>query len=281
VTSQTITTSAALFLARQREGFVPLAWFERAVDYLKELGVEPILFTAHGGDFLFDDCHLLADEGELHIFEEVIVARQGQLVASLKRQEIDSLGLDSPRRGAKTRADWRADARASLIGDDIYLGAAEELVADAAALLKRACEMSKGLFDVRYGFAYKMPLDDGPGGYASGSRPFRLADFRRWMKDRAAGIEAPKNADDLWNDELNGQRRHLTGLFRAAFPANVLSDVHVEAADLANARLGKLSPLDDALWLWQLAPDEIAPANAWLESKGLLVHQHSAGRESV
>jgi hypothetical protein len=280
VNSQITTTSAALFLADKREGFIPLTWFERAVDFLKELGVEPILFTAHGGDFLFDDCHLLADEGELPIFEEVIVARQGKLVASLKRQEIDSLGLDSPQQGAKTRSEWRADVSAS-IGEDVYLGADEELVASVTELLRRACEMARGLFEVRYGFAYKMPLDDEPACYASGLRRSGLADFRRLMQYRAAGVEPPKDADDLWNDELNGQRRHLTGLFRAAYPANVLSDAHVQGADLANARLGQLARLDDALWLWELAPEEIVPANAWLESKGLLVQQHGAGRESV
>jgi hypothetical protein len=155
------------------------------------------------------------------------------------------------------------------------------LIADAAILLKRACEMSKGLFDVRYGFAYTMPLDDRPSGYASGSRPFRLADFRRLMQYRAGGGEPPLDADDLWHDELGDKCRHLTGMFRAAYPANVLCDAHVQAADLASARLGQLSRLDDTLWLWELAPEEIVPANAWLESKRVLVCQKRASGDQA
>ena len=82
-----------------------------------------------------------------------------------------------------------------------------------------------------------------------------------------------KSADELWADELNGKRRHLSGHFRGAYPASILSESHVRAANLKPQGVGRLSELDNSLWLWELSESEIPQAEAMLAQRKLLVSQ--------
>lgn len=126
---------------------------------------------------------------------------------------------------------------------------------------------------MQYGFAYKMPLSDEPACYAAGIGRSSLADFRELLRQRSQGIARQKTAEDLWRDELFGKKRHLTGLFRDAYPASMLSEAHVRAAELVSQPIGKLTALDESRWLWVLSRDEIPAARAMLENKKLLVAQ--------
>jgi hypothetical protein len=263
-----------LFCDSKQDQAVPLSWFEKAVELFDEYRLSPILFTAGGGEFELDDCHVLADPGgDLVKWGESITARGRDLVDALQKRVVDSLGLDSPRARADRRSDWRANADASSLRGTIYVGIDEELVSDPVALLRWAYDIAKGLFGVRYGIAYKMPLSEEPASYAGGSGPFSLADFREEMRERSQGIRRPVNADELWRDELMGKRRHLTGLFRGAYPGSILSESHVRAANLTSQGIGRLSELDDSFWLWELSESEIPQAEAMLAQRKLLVSQ--------
>jgi len=93
------------------------------------------------------------------------------------------------------------------------------------------------------------------------------------LDERRKGIRRHPTADELWHQELMGERRHLKGLFRGAFPASILSESHVRAAGLTSQAVGRLSELDNPLWLWELSESEIPQAQAMLEEKKLLVSQ--------
>ncbi len=274
--SEQITTSAALFCASEQKEAISLEWFEKACEWLEKFNLSPILFTAGGGEFKLDDSYVVADPGgDLVKWGEVMVARRHDLVRALGNGVIYNLGLDSPRAGAVDRSDWRADVSAFTGDGEFYVGIDEDLVSDPVALLRCAYEIAKGLFDVRYGIAYKMPLAEEPDCYASGFAKTSPSEVFEMIRHRREWDLRKKSPDELWADELNGKRRHLTGLFRGAYPASLLSDSHLRTADLRSQGVGKLSELDASLWLWELTESEIPQAEAMLEERKLLVSQAS------
>lgn len=269
-----LTTSAATFYNCEQDTPIPSIWLEKALCLFTENGLAPILFNAGGGEFELDDCYVFADSGgDLFKWGEAIAARRNDLVKALRQGDIYSLGLDAPRAGAETRSDSQAETTILSSCGTVYVGIDEELESDPVVLLHRAYEMAKGLFDVRYGIAYKMPLTEEPASYAVGSGPFSLADFRELMRLKREGIQRPKSPDDLWRDELNGRRRHLQNLFRGAYPASILSESHVRAAALDTRPIGRLTQLDSLLWLWELSESEIPQAESLLAERKLLVSQ--------
>lgn len=269
---------AAAFYGSSSRAAAPVnpTWLDRIVETLGEHSLSPILFTASGGGFELDDCHLFGQTSErLALWGEEINSHRDALIASLKRGEVVDLTLDVPCATAMDRSEWRALASASSTTQELVLGFEENLVSGPSAVLRQLLEVAHDLVDVHYGFAYSMPLADNPECYASGiGRATTLADFRTWLRQRSEGTLPPKSDDELWHDELNEDRRHLTGLFRGAYPANLLSEAHLKSADLRRAGLGKLSAVGGSLWLWELIPAEIPQAESWLEDKEALVRQH-------
>jgi len=55
-----------------------------------------------------------------------------------------------------------------------------------------------------------------------------------------------------------------------------LSEAHVRVADLMSHGIGKLTEMDNTLWLWELSEKEIPQAHAMLAEKKLLVSQAGA-----
>jgi hypothetical protein len=276
MTSAQMTTSVVLFFDAKQDQPIPITWYERALKMFDEYHFSPILFTAGGGDFELDDCHLLADgSDELYKWgePEPIVPRRAELVRALHDGVIYSLCLDTPRADGEDREGWHATVSASSINNRLYMGIDAELASDPSALVAHAYKIAKGLYDIRYGFGYKMPLADLPDCFATGSRRFTFSDFKELMREKREGIRREPTRDDLWKKELMDGRRHLIGLFRDAYPVNILSESHLRAADLLAHRIGKLSKLDDSLWLWQLSEEEIPQAQAMLDDKKLLVSQ--------
>lgn len=269
-----LTHSVALFGDCQNERTVPASWLTSAVALFQEHDLSPVLFTASGGGFEFDDCYLLGNANErLTKWEEVIVGRQQQLVQALQGNAIAYLGLDSPRADAAQRSEARACIDVDARNGELYVGVETRLVSDPGALIRWACDQSKSLFNPRYGIAYQMPLADDPASYSVGARATTFAEFKQWLRERRSGIRRPPTPDELWADELRGRRRHLSGLFRRVYPANILSEAHVRGANLTEQSVGRLSKLDDSLWLWELSDAEIPQAEAMLEEKQLLVRQ--------
>jgi hypothetical protein len=271
-----IITSVALFHNPSEREAIPLAWFDRAIDWIGKYGLEPILFTAGGGPFALDDCFILSDEGEA-IYRwgdpQPIVPSRRELIDALRDGQIYDLLVDVPRPDGKDRDDSRAQASLSSVDGEFYLGIDQTLCADPVALLQQALEISSGLISVGYGFAYQMPQDQDPAGHAMGLTSFSFADFKEWMRKKQLGLEKRPSADDLWQRELSENRRHLAGDFRGAYPVNVLSFAHVRAAGLDSSSIGQLSKLTDSLWLWKLTDAELPEAEAMLRAKRLLVAQ--------
>jgi hypothetical protein len=275
MSAEQMTTSAALYFAREQGQSVSMRWFEWARELFNEYKLSPILFTAGGEDFLLDDCYVLAELGNDIVDDEgyVLAARGGDLVDSLRNGAIESLFLDSPRSLAGGRSNWRAAVNVSLTRGAFYVGLDENLVPDPSALLRRACGIAKGLFDVRYGIAYKSPLAQYPDGHASGFVNTSTAEVFEWIRHRHEWDRREKSPDELWTDELWGERRHLAGLFRGAYSASILSESHLRAAALTSSGLGRLSELDASRWLWELSDSELPVAEAMLESRRVLVSQ--------
>ena len=81
-----------------------------------------------------------------------------------------------------------------------------------------------------------------------------------------------------WYRELlfASRRRHLKGYFRDVYPANLLSTAHVnaplgESKTLLTAGWGRFTPIDEGLWIWAVADEDIPKARAALHQAGLLL----------
>jgi len=273
MTETQITTSAALYFACEERESVPLRWFDKAREFFAEHALSPILFLADGAGFVVDECYVLADRGADIVDDEgcVLAARGGDLIRALRSGTVKSLGLDSPRSISTGRSDWRAMVDVSLNDGVLYLGLDDDLICDTTTVLRHAYEIMEGLFDVRYGIAYKSPLAEEPDCYASGYARYSLSETVEMIRSRGEWDYRQRSSDEFWRDELDGRRRHLTGLFRGAYPASVLSESHVEMAGLRLRNVGELSELDRALWLWELSESEMPVAQRMLEDRNALI----------
>jgi hypothetical protein len=256
---QKIVTSAAMYFKHEQYKAIPLQWFERVSALFEENSLPITYFSADGGDFLIDDCHTLAN-------------RIGDLVKALKEGAVQSLGIDSPRSPSGPRSDWQVMADVSLIDGVFYLGIDGDVIANPRALVRHAYDIARGCFDICYGIAYALPLSQEPDSYAPGCRTYSFSEVRDFIRSRSKDV-GTKGPEELWAEELNGRRRHLTGLFRAAYPASILSDAHMRTAGAGLNRFGKLSEIDASLWLWELSECEVPTAEKMLETSGVLVRQ--------
>jgi hypothetical protein len=268
--SEPIITSAALYLGPQDGKVASLPWLERARAFFAEFSLSPIFFTAYGGDFLYDDCYVLAERGkDLNRFGELIPARGIELASAVRDGIIKSLTLDSTRVGAENRKEWNATV--SVDPGEFYVGIDQKFVGAPSHLLHRAFSMASGLLNVRYCVAYKSLLADYPRGYAGGDERSTFADVRFMIRNRREWEKRPKTPEKLWSEELRGKKRHLDGLFRGAYPASILSGAHVYNLNRLGNLVGKLSKLDSDHWLWELSESEIPSAEEQLAAGGLLV----------
>jgi hypothetical protein len=274
MTTEQISTSVALYFAPDRMRSVPMRWFEWVRELFRFYNLSPILFSADGQGFETGECYVLAIAG-MDIIDNAgqrLVARQEDLISSIRNGHIVSLELDSPRSLSGGRSDWRAMTDVVLPDGNLFVGLDDCFADDPCRLLQVVFSVAAPLFDVRYGIAYKSRLSEKPDSYAIGATSLKFSELRGRIEARHSGRHV-KSPDQLWQDELNGNRRHLVGLFRGAYRANVLSKAHVQNADLLSHRIGALSPLSGGLWLWELADDELPIAQAMLESKRLFVSQ--------
>jgi hypothetical protein len=271
VVQQTIT-SAALYFKDHGVRSIPFEWLERARDLFTDYNLSPVFFSAAGGCFEYDDCFLLAEHGsKLTRFGETIRAGQSDLHHQLREGKIHYLGLDSTREGAEDRESWRAMVNIASSGE-VFVGIEDELVSDPATLLKRAYNMAQDFVDIRYGVAYKMALEEHPDCFASGFAPSSASEVLDMIRYKDKSVQR-SNSIELWRNELNGEKRHLDGLFRGAFPANILSDSHLRTAALPSRGIGRLSKLPNSRWLWELSDLEIQQAEKTLEFRGVLISQ--------
>ena len=214
MSSRQITISAALYFDRDEFKSVPLTWLERARELFVEHSLSPVLFTARGGEFEFDDGYTLARCGTVSLWGETFPARGAELIEALRNGVISTLGLESPRSGATDREDWRVHVSACSLSGMFYAGMDDDLMSSPAMLLRRVHGMVADLLPVRYGIAYRSPLDQHPELYAMGSRSHSVSEVFNMIRRRADWDRRAKHQDELWNEELSGEKKHLGGLFR-------------------------------------------------------------------
>jgi len=85
-----------------------------------------------------------------------------------------------------------------------------------------------------------------------------------------------KKRKTLWWRELYGGRRHLSGMFREVYEANLLSEAHVHGqlrngTSLLQSGLGAFEELDPGLWLWEVPREQIPLTHDALAESGLLI----------
>ena len=251
-----ITSSAVLFYSPRKDERVRLEWLNRVERLFDKCGLGVTAFFAWGGAYSVDDCQSFREHGQ-------------EFRAAMQAGEVRSPGVYSHREDFQSLDDWSAYAGISSVTGEVYLGMDEHLIG-LPELLIRANEIASGLFDIKYGFAYKMPLSQSPASYASGIRGTTLEQLREDLAARRNGVSVTP-AHEAWTKELMGPRRHLTGDFAGVFSVNIISDAHIAKAHLGSQTIGKLTPLDGPLWLWELSDAEIEPAERLLSANGVLI----------
>jgi hypothetical protein len=254
-----LITSAALYYSTQEIGSVPVEWFEGVSSFLAAKGLPVQIFVAEAEGFDFEKHYELAKDGQ-------------KLVRALRDGKVHDLSLYSvPSEYEIVEEECVAEAVLGYNSGDFFLGVNHEVMESAALLLEGALSLAGGLPPIRYGIGYYRPQSKGPSPYALG------------CGTSGDPFDAEGERLGAWLSERWGQARHLTGMFRGAYPANILSDEHVEAllksdiaereATLREVGLGSLKPLKQGLWLWELTEDEIPQAEALLQLSGLIINQ--------
>jgi hypothetical protein len=255
MTTQQITTSAVLYFCSQQK-YDFLAWFNKIRQLFYELDVPLTFFDVRCEGFRPFEFHEMAKRGE-------------ELIQGLQNGLVKSLYLHSPRSYPGPLSDWKATAFLKPQSGICYIGIDAELI-NILELLRKTYEMGKNIIDIRYGIAYKMPLLNKPDCYASGGKSFSLSELNDFFTSERNETRN-KSPDELWEEELDNMNRHLFGLFRTAYPANILSEAHIHVTDLKSREIGRLTELDPTHWLWELSDSELIEAELLLEKLGVLI----------
>jgi hypothetical protein len=264
--------STALFFEPQREPVVPHDLVVKIVEWSASLCARPLLFTASGAEFKLDDCYVYSDDvTDIMLWETQVPNRKRELIDALKQHAVSSVSFDVPLPTSTCRSQWSYNFSVYPESGEVYCGVASDIGKTALSL--KAFDITRRFFDVRYGFAYSMPLLEEPDCYATGSRRTNLTELRQWLESKPTQDHSPLTDDECWEHELMGRKRHLTRLFRDAYAVNVISAAHVRQAGLASAKIGVLTNLDEDHWLWQINEESLREASDYLAGKQLLVRQ--------
>jgi hypothetical protein len=260
-----LINSAALYFRFDGPERVPILWLTRAIEFFSSQGITLDYFDIGATETFSPD--------ETYDFEN----HKHDLFKAVKEGLVESVGLYSNPDGDAPRSAWRAMVSLEMENGMIFLGIDEARLPQHGLLLRSAYLMDGELLGVKYGISYKQLLARGPECYAAGVQLASLADIKEWLRSDDEG----NRRLTAWLNEQSGQRRYLTGLFRGAYPASILSNGHVEAVvrkniwgkaiTLRNANLGKLEALNEGLWIWQLSESEIPQAEEMLEKAGLII----------
>jgi hypothetical protein len=251
-------TSAALFYGLPDSGGVPLGWFEAVSAFLAGKGLPVQIFVANARGFNFERHYNLVKYGP-------------KLVRALREGMVEDLFLYSvPSRYEVVEEDCIAEAGLAYQSGNFFLGIDRIVNYSPSIILETALNLAGNLPEIKYGIAYDRLLSKGPFEYAvgCGTNPDPFDQERERLGE--------------WGRELCGQSRHLAGMFRGAYPASILSEEHVKALVRENifreqseqgyAGLGRLQPIKEGYWLWELKDAEIDQADDALENSGLIIH---------
>jgi hypothetical protein len=165
--------------------------------------------------------------------------------------------------------DWEGAANINLLIGYIHIRLPATAGIRQDELLRQTYTLVKSLTSWRYGIAYSRSSRNAPSLYAAGV-------YRGHLSVNLVETDEDEELVSCWCRELVFQRRHLKGYFRDVYPANLLSTAHVNAQlsgkeTLLTAGLGKLTPIDDGLWLWTVSDEELPRARSALQQVGLLL----------
>lgn len=248
--------SAALYCKCEHEGYVSLEWLEGALQLLRSNGLRPREYTVTEtpacpeGSYVFrnDDPRLQA------------AARSGVL------RDLYLYCHPQKRRGLIF--DWDGVATVRLSSGYVHIGIPESCGVTLSELLRQSYFLARPLASWGYGIAYLRLSSRAPGMYAigiiGGHPPY--PDVTRKDRDRIS----------CWSREFDGRCRHLRGLFRDVYPANLLSSLHVNASvgrgkTLLTSGWGEFARLDEAMWLWTVPEGDIPTIRAALERADLII----------
>lgn len=264
-TNQVITSAALYFKPDQSRG-VPLSWYQELVSFCDkhELLIDAFGITAPG----------FANEGVSYLSEQ-----NDKLSASLSSGMVESLHIYSDLCLEEGKYSWKAMADFSLWSGVIYFGIDSSILADPKIVLLAALKMLRDFPCITYGIGYQYLFTNGPDSYAAGVHYGTVADAEKWFTGQ---LDLEFQRISAWSQEMMGARRYLTGMFRGAYPASVLSNAHVDSLLRVGLlaenglfvdpmRMGNISPLTDALWLWELSDNQLSVAEAELEKAMLLI----------
>jgi len=185
------------------------------------------------------------------------------LVHGLATGQLEDFTLLSLPHSKTDFADWRAIAWLARQLEVVYLGIVDDDQSTPIARLRDVFRLADGL-DLCYGIAYSLALSDYPDCYAIGESVYTVS--------YAAKSKEERDRLAAWSAELYGPRRHLSGYFRGAYPASILSEAHLRRVDLRSHRIGSLCPLASGLWLRELADSELQEAEAIIDAAGALIN---------
>jgi hypothetical protein len=199
---------------------------------------------------------------------------QSQLVTDVIRKSVVSVELNAHHlENEGLSLSWQASANIDLVKGDAYVGVPHTPDDQAPEILRYLYSASKSMTQWRYGITYTHSSWRAPALYAigmgGGSGPVDNV-------QRIEDTDEFNNRLSAWWREYTGKRRHLRGLFRDVYPANLLSEKHVQAQlrdarSLLQSGLGIFEQLDPGIWLWQVPSKQIPVARAVLVEAGLLI----------
>ena len=253
--------SAALYCAPAQTR-VSRAWADAVVRFFDEHGLP------------LQECEFIRANGRESGARSFAKARK-KLWQELDAAAIGTLGVYAHReRQSELLTGWQGYAYLGVSGGMAYVGLLASEGLTPGELLRRSYTLSKPVAGWVYGIGYWHSSLYGPEFFASGmiTHP---PDFHR-NRDREEETKPYRDRVACWGRELRNQRRHLQGWFWDVFPANLLSERHVEAPlgrgrTLRTSGFGTFEPIDPGVWLWEVSPEQLPRAKEALGQAGLLL----------
>lgn len=256
-----LINSAALYFGFGAPQRVPILCLTTAIDFFSSQGIPINYFDISATEAFSPD--------ETYDFAN----RKGDLFKAVNEGLVESIGLYSNPNPNAARSAWQAMASVEMENGIIFLGIDEAMLPQHGLLLRSAYLLGGELLGVKYGISYKRLLSKGPDSYAAGVLQGSHADIRNWITSQ----DESKRRITTWLDEQWGSRRYLTGLFRGAYPASIISREYL-AAIRGRAHFGQIpgritALTENKLWIWELTSSEMIAAEKLLQDGLLLVEQ--------
>ena len=251
----TISCAALYFKPNAIEG-VPSKWVESAVRILSNAHLYPQELSLE-----------TKDKNESSVFE--FAAYRTTLMQEAAKKNLNVVGLYSnPNRSKGLVLDWRALAYIDIGRGNCFLGLPQSVESAPSVVLHSLHLLTEEFLPVDYGIGYYFQSSSGPDFFAVGiiANPARF--------DTEAMAEGDRVAK--WGYEMDGPRRYLAGWFRDAYPANILSQLHMDARVgdgglLRDAGVGDFFPMGEGTWSWEILERDIPRARELLRQTGRVI----------